>query len=181
MVMLETRRQGNLALTLKVLSQLARAKIHREGRASPDFCLTRLPLASIAASFPQHNAMNSLSKVLRTRDICLLESILIAARAPARPQPTPQWRSPKQFIAQCMRRGAKTTTMKRVRDLQQGAIQAEPLAEFEDDQSSQHAQYPPVLQGVRENMIKFPNCVVITRVGNFYEVGNSAVYTCRPC
>ena len=122
--------------------------------------------------------MNSLNKVLRPADVRLLESILNAARVPARPQATPQWRSPKQFIAQCMRRGAKTTIRKRVKDLQQGAIQVEPLPEFEDDQRSQQAQYPPVLQGVRENMIKFPNCVVITRVGNFYEVGNVAVYTC---
>ena len=68
-----------------------------------------------------------------------------------------------------------------MRDLQQGAIQAEPLPKFEGDQSPQQAQYPPVLQGVRDNMIKFPNCVVITRVGNFYEVGNPAVYTCCPC
>ena len=64
-----------------------------------------------------------------------------------------------------------------MKDLQQGAIQAEPLPEFEDDQNSAQVQYPPVLQGVRENMLKFPNCVVVTRVGNFYEVGNAAMYT----
>ena len=72
-----------------------------------------------------------------------------------------------------MRRGAKTTTRKRIKDLQQGAIHAEPLPEFEEEHVSQQAQYPPVLQGVRENILKFPNCVVITRVGNFYEVGTA--------
>jgi hypothetical protein len=69
-----------------------------------------------------------------------------------------------------MRRGAKTTTRKKIKDLKQGAIQAEPLPEFVEDNVAQQPVYPPVLQGVRENIVKFPNCIVITRVGNFYEV-----------
>lgn len=69
-----------------------------------------------------------------------------------------------------MRRGAKTTTKKKVKDLQQGAIQSDPLPDLEDDHVAFQTQYPPVLQGVRENILKFPDCVVVTRVGNFYEV-----------
>ena len=125
--------------------------------------------------------MNSLSKSLLPADIRLLESIVFSARAPLRPQPPQQWMSPKLFVAKCMRRVAKTTNRKRVKDLHQGVIQSEPLPEFEDDQSSSQVQYPPVLQGVRDNMLKFPNCVVITRVGNFYEVSTAPARTCYLC
>lgn len=31
-------------------------------------------------------------------------------------------------------------------------------------------QYPTVVQGHRNNMRKFRNCVILTRVGGFYEV-----------
>ncbi|EXJ90250.1 hypothetical protein A1O1_03349 [Capronia coronata CBS 617.96] len=31
-------------------------------------------------------------------------------------------------------------------------------------------QYPTVLQGAKQNMAKFDNCVLLTRVGNFYEL-----------
>ena len=58
-----------------------------------------------------------------------------------------------------------------MKDLQQGTIHAEPLPAFEEEEVSQEPQYPSVLQGVRDNTLKFPNCVIITRVGNFYEVG----------
>ena len=113
--------------------------------------------------------MNSLAKAFNPSDLRLLESIVTAAR-PQRIRPIRPWRSSREFISQCMGRGVKTTTRKRVKDLQQGAIQAEPLTDFGEGNLSQQAQYPPVLQGVRENILKFPNCVVVTRVGNFYEV-----------
>ncbi|EDN06153.1 predicted protein [Histoplasma mississippiense (nom. inval.)] len=31
-------------------------------------------------------------------------------------------------------------------------------------------QYPTVIQGAKNNMLKFKNCVLLTRVGNFYEL-----------
>jgi hypothetical protein len=34
-------------------------------------------------------------------------------------------------------------------------------------------QYPTVIQGARNNMVKFQNCVLLTRVGSFYEVRGS--------
>ena len=56
-------------------------------------------------------------------------------------------------------------------DLHQGIIQTDPLPELEADDAP---QYPTVVQGAKNNMIKFSNCVVLTRVGNFYEVSNKA-------
>ena len=64
-------------------------------------------------------------------------------------------------------RGAKTKSTKKLKDLQQGPITAEPLPELEADDAP---QYPTVIQGAKNNMLKFSNCVVLTRVGNFYEL-----------
>ena len=64
-------------------------------------------------------------------------------------------------------RGAKTKATKKLKELHQGVIAADPLAELESDDAP---QYPTVIQGAKNNMIKFSNCVLITRVGNFYEV-----------
>ena len=60
-------------------------------------------------------------------------------------------------------------TKKKVKELPQGAIQADPLPEIEDESTSHYPQYPPLLQGVRANMSKYPKCLLMTRVGNFYE------------
>ncbi|KAK5559420.1 MutS protein 1 [Exophiala xenobiotica] len=70
-------------------------------------------------------------------------------------------------LTEGQRRGAKTTSRKKVRELQQGAIQAEPLPELPSDDEP---QYPTLLQGVKNNIAKFDNCVLLTRVGNFYEM-----------
>lgn len=64
-------------------------------------------------------------------------------------------------------RGAKTTTRRKVKELQQGAIQGESLPELPSDDEP---QYPTLLQGVKNNMARFDNCVLLTRVGNFYEM-----------
>lgn len=64
------------------------------------------------------------------------------------------------------RRGAKTKSTLKLKDLPQGALKLEPYSDGAD-----HApQYPAVVQGHRNNMQKFKNCVVLTRVGGFYEV-----------
>jgi hypothetical protein len=64
-------------------------------------------------------------------------------------------------------RGAKTVSTVRLRDLPQGPLMPEqPLAPLVNDVS----QYPTVIQGARNNMVKFQNCVLLTRVGSFYEV-----------
>lgn len=65
-------------------------------------------------------------------------------------------------------RGKRTTTLK-AKQLPQGPIasDAAPLDNLDDDAGP---AYPTVLQQVRNNMRKFPHCVILTRVGNFYEV-----------
>lgn len=72
------------------------------------------------------------------------------------------------------RRGAKTRAFAKVKDLPQGIISTEPLADLEADDAP---QYPAVVQGAKNNMIKFKDCVVLTRVGNFYEVLHTAIIT----
>ncbi|KAK2740375.1 DNA mismatch repair ATPase msh1 [Myotisia sp. PD_48] len=66
-----------------------------------------------------------------------------------------------------IRRGAKTRSTVKLKDLVQGPLEArKPLAALVNDTP----QYPTVIQGARYNMQKFSNCVVLTRVGSFYEL-----------
>lgn len=65
-------------------------------------------------------------------------------------------------------RGAKSKTTVKSSELPQGVLQSERLAaETVEDGPS----YPVVIQQARNNMQKFENCVLLTRVGGFYEVG----------
>lgn len=84
-----------------------------------------------------------------------------AARRPSLRVATPVLTSYLGF-----RRGAKTKSTVKLKDLPQGALKAEPLADWVDDAP----RYPTVLQGHKNNMQKFKNCVILTRVGGFYEV-----------
>lgn len=49
-------------------------------------------------------------------------------------------------------------------DLPQGALSLDLLP------SETEPAYPTVIQQARTHMNKFPHCVVLTRVGSFYEV-----------
>jgi hypothetical protein len=64
-------------------------------------------------------------------------------------------------------RGKKTRTIVKLTDLPQGPIQAplEPLPAAVEEPA-----YPTVVLQARQNMQKFHNCVVLTRVGGFYEL-----------
>lgn len=65
-------------------------------------------------------------------------------------------------------RGKKTTTSVMLDDLPQGLIvPSEPLPE---DQEEDEPAYPTVVLQARRNMQKFNNCVLLTRVGGFYEL-----------
>jgi hypothetical protein len=75
----------------------------------------------------------------------------------------PKWSRPLSLSG----RGAKTKASMKVQELPQGVIGMDPLPELETDDAP---QYPAVAQGAKNNMIKFSDCVVLTRVGNFYEV-----------
>lgn len=63
------------------------------------------------------------------------------------------------------RRGAKSRSTVKLADLPQGSISIEPLPRDEGTPA-----YPTVVQQARSNMTKFENCVLLTRVGSFYEV-----------
>ncbi|KAJ6172281.1 DNA mismatch repair protein Msh1 [Penicillium chermesinum] len=65
-----------------------------------------------------------------------------------------------------LRRGAKTQTTVKLKDLPQGVLRLDPYEDRTDDAP----QYPTVVQGHRNNMQKFSNCVILTRVGGFYEL-----------
>jgi hypothetical protein len=55
--------------------------------------------------------------------------------------------------------------------LQQGPLEAKALPPQDDAEP----EYPPLLQQVRNNMLKFSHCVLVTRVGGFYEVRKQAI------
>ncbi|CAI7578288.1 unnamed protein product [Penicillium pancosmium] len=63
-------------------------------------------------------------------------------------------------------RGAKTKSTVKLKDLPQGVVKLEAY----DDGVDEAPRYPTVVQGHRNNMQKFKNCVVLTRVGGFYEL-----------
>jgi hypothetical protein len=87
-------------------------------------------------------------------------------------------------------RGKKTTTTIKLSDLPQGLIQPKPVSPppTSSSVSSPHDEstealplplpplpqdppaYPTVLLQARQNMLKFDNCVLLTRVGGFYEL-----------
>lgn len=76
------------------------------------------------------------------------------------------------------RRGAKKKTTTLLKDLPQGSLQQ--LEPYDDGVEDDSPRYPTVVQGHRNNMQKFKNCVVLTRVGNFYEVRRDSIRRLEP-
>lgn len=64
-------------------------------------------------------------------------------------------------------RGKKTKTTVSLADLPQGVIQGPPLP---PEEVRDEPAYPTVVLQARRNMQKFDNCVLLTRVGGFYEL-----------
>ncbi|KAI0486214.1 muts domain V [Xylaria cf. heliscus] len=65
-------------------------------------------------------------------------------------------------------RGKKTKSSVRLDDLPQGlVVNAKPLPDVQDDGGP---AYPTVVLQARHNMQKFENCILLTRVGGFYEL-----------
>jgi hypothetical protein len=89
-------------------------------------------------------------------------------RAPTRTIAKPRASEPAQQIwhQSSQRRGAKRKATVPLDDLPQGAIESVALPPQDDAEP----EYPPLLQQVRNNMLKFSHCVLVTRVGGFYEV-----------
>ena len=70
-------------------------------------------------------------------------------------------------IPKVLYRGAKSRTTLQLTDLPQNVIRSEKLVKLKENEGP---VYPTVLRQVRSNMQKFENCVILTRVGGFYEV-----------
>src|SRR5271154_2898369 len=74
------------------------------------------------------------------------------------------------------RRHAGTKLRKSIEELPQG-LQA-PLKPFIEREAS---KYSPVLDEVLQNQRRFPKCVLLTRVGQFYEVFNFFLFADNSC
>jgi hypothetical protein len=81
----------------------------------------------------------------------------------AKPRAQLPWQTCYQK-SQC--RGARKKATVKLDDIPQGAIETIALPAQDDSEPD----YPPLLQQVRNNMLKFSHCVLLTRVGGFYEV-----------
>ncbi|KAI0537624.1 muts domain V [Xylaria digitata] len=95
--------------------------------------------------------MPSASSVLRLSQSCLQSLSRFTVSSPGRTQ----------------LRGKKTKSSYKLNDLPQGLVKAEPLPDLQDDDSP---AYPTVVLQARRNMQKFENCILLTRVGGFYEL-----------
>jgi len=67
-------------------------------------------------------------------------------------------------------RGKKTKTVVNLEDLPQGRIRADDGAPDAPPPEESGPVYPTVIEQARRNMHKFSNCVLLTRVGGFYEM-----------
>ncbi|MCJ1306072.1 hypothetical protein MMC08_008890, partial [Hypocenomyce scalaris] len=74
-------------------------------------------------------------------------------------------------------RGAKSKATLQLKDLPQGMLKTEIVAQDEEDEGP---KYPTVVQQARNNMRKFENCVLLTRVGGFYELYFEHAEECAP-
>jgi hypothetical protein len=73
---------------------------------------------------------------------------------------------PTLAVPRLQARGKTTKTTVNLEDLPQGAIPSAPLPAEEDHGPA----YPTVILQARRNMQKFDNCILLTRVGGFYEM-----------
>jgi hypothetical protein len=73
-------------------------------------------------------------------------------------------------------KGVKTVAKVDFADLPQGPLPAKALETIPEHEGP---AYPTVIQQARNNMLKFSHCVVLTRVGGFYEVSQVAICISR--
>jgi hypothetical protein len=104
------------------------------------------------------------SLILRPRIETSKRSFLSLTRPCARPRARPFVVA--TWTQELQRRGAKRKASINLDDVPQGAIASDPLL----PQNDAEPEYPPLLQQVHNTMLKFNHCVVVTRVGGFYEV-----------
>lgn len=80
-----------------------------------------------------------------------------------------------RFEAAVKRPRSRTTV--KLSDLPQGKVLAEPLP-VEEEQNE--PPWPPVISQARRNMDKFDKCILLTRVGGFYEFYFEHAEECAP-
>ncbi|KAI5273242.1 hypothetical protein E4T47_03421 [Aureobasidium subglaciale] len=79
--------------------------------------------------------------------------------------------APRRFApSYCAIRGAKTKSTIKFQELPQGALAPASLPIIEEHLDDQVQVYPRVIQQHLNNVNKFSDCVVLTRIGNFYEL-----------
>ncbi|KAI5210702.1 hypothetical protein E4T39_00182 [Aureobasidium subglaciale] len=79
--------------------------------------------------------------------------------------------APRSFTpSYCALRGAKTKSTIKFQDLPQGALAPAALPIAEEYPDDQVQVYPRVIQQHLNNVNKFSDCVVLTRIGSFYEL-----------
>ncbi|KAH0372886.1 muts domain V, partial [Aureobasidium melanogenum] len=67
-------------------------------------------------------------------------------------------------------RGAKTKSTIKFQELPQGLLAPAPLPAVEEHPDDQTPAYPRVIQQHLNHVTRFSDCVVLTRIGNFYEL-----------
>ncbi|KAL4969299.1 mismatch repair ATPase MSH1 [Aspergillus stella-maris] len=116
---------------------------------------------------------NGLPRLIRSQTRPLVRCELASYRCPvhrtichhARPRRVAAPEA-KSVLDQTQRRSAKTKSTLKLKDLPQGAVKLESY----QDVVEEGPRYPTVVQGHRNNMQKFKDCVILTRVGGFYEL-----------
>ena len=83
------------------------------------------------------------------------------------PRACPTWPNLYQFA-----RGVKRKSKVDLDTLPQGVLVQDVDLNALKKEEGDEVVYPTVIQQVRNNMKKFENCVILTRVGGFYEVGS---------
>ena len=73
-------------------------------------------------------------------------------------------------FATCQPLRAKRKSTVRFEDLPQGRLSRDEVIAEDKEKEDEGPSYPTVIQQARNNMRKFENCVVLTRVGGFYEL-----------
>lgn len=84
-----------------------------------------------------------------------------------------QWLSWRQTKSKVHCRGAKTKTTVQLKELPQGILETNNSVQVREQDGP---AYPMMIQQARNNMRKFADCVLLTRVGGFYEVRTASVY-----
>lgn len=111
------------------------------------------------------SSLSSQVRGKKTKTVASLGEPSVGLVAPLEPLPPVS----SQVVEKTRKGGKKTKTVVRLDDLPQGLAQpSEPLPPFEDEPDE--PAYPTVVLEARRNMQKFNDCVVLTRVGGFYEL-----------